>query len=86
MIDTGAMWPFVSCKLAAKLPATVQTTVPLTVTLPMGKTMAATLAIQLDILIDNFIYIEYCYILPLANPLILGNIFCISYGITLDLV
>ena len=54
MLDTVAMQPFVSCKLAAKLPATIQTTMPLTVILPMGKTMVATSAIQLDILIDDF--------------------------------
>ena len=58
----------------------------LTVTLPTGKTMAVTSAVQLDVLIDDFIYTEYCYILPLANPLILGNDFCKSCGITLDLV
>ena len=54
--------------------------------LPMGKKMVATLAIQLDMLIDNFVYMKYCYILPLANPLILGYDFYMSYGITLDLV
>ena len=85
ILDTGATWPFVSLKLAEKQPATIQTTIPLTVTLPMGKTMVATLAIQLDMLIDDFIYTYYCYILPLTNPLILGNDFCISYRITLDL-
>ena len=42
MLDTGAMWLFVSQKLAAKLPATIQTTMPLTVMLPMGKTMVGT--------------------------------------------
>ena len=48
--------------------------------------MVATLAIQLDLLFNNYIYTLYCYILPLANPLILGNDFYTSYGITLDLV
>ena len=56
MLDKGAMWPFVSHKLAAKLPATVQITTPLTIILLMGKTMVATLAIQLDLLFNNFIY------------------------------
>ena len=55
------------------------------VTLPTGKMMTATSAIQLDMLIDDFIYTQFCYILPLLNPLILGNDFCTSYGITLDL-
>ena len=85
MLGKGATRLFVSCKLAAKLPATVYTTMPLIVMLHMGKTMAATSAIQLDMLINDFIYILYCYILPLANPLIFGNYFCMSYGITLDL-
>ena len=39
--------------------------------------MVATLAIQSDMLIDDFIYMLYiyiyCYTLPLANPLLLGN-------------
>ena len=86
MLDTGAMWSFVSCKLAAKLPAIVKTMMPLTVMLPTGKTMTATSAIQLDMLLDDFIYTYYCYILPLANPLILGNNFYMSSRITLDLV
>ena len=86
MLDMGTMWSFVSYKLAAKLPAIVQTMMPLTVILPMGKTRVATSAIQLDMLIDNFIYMQYCYILPLVNPLILGNDFWMSYRITLDLV
>ena len=85
MLDTGAMWSFVSHKLATKLPATIQTIMPLTVILPARKTLVATLAIQLDMLIYNFIYIEFCYILPISNSLILGNDFCMSYGITLDL-
>ena len=75
MLDTGATWSFVSYKLAEKLPATIQTTIPLIVTLPMGKTLVATSAIQLDILIDDFIFMVYCYLLPLASPLILGNDF-----------
>ena len=85
ILDTGATWLFMSHKLAAKLPAIVQTWTPLTIMLPMGKTMVATSAIQLDMLVDDFIYTQYCHILPLANPLILGNDFCISYRITLDL-
>ena len=56
ILDTGAMWLSISCKLALKLPATVQTTLPLAVTLPMGKILVATLAIQLDMVIYNFIY------------------------------
>ena len=56
MLDTGAKWSFVSCKLAAKLPAIVQTTMPLTIVLPMGKTMVTTSAIKLDMLIDDFVY------------------------------
>ena len=55
-LDTGAMWPFVSYKLATKLPATIQTTIRLIVTLLMGKTLVATSAMQLDIYIDDFIY------------------------------
>ena len=86
MLNTGTMWSFVSCKSAAKLPAIVQTTMPLTVMLSTLKTIVATSAIQLDILIDNFVYTKYCYILPFGNPLILGNDFCTSYKITLDLV
>ena len=50
-----------------------------------GKTMVAILAIQLDVLIDNSIYTKHCCMLPFENPLILGNDFCISYRITLDL-
>ena len=42
MLDTGALWLFVSQKLEAKLLATIQTTMPPTVMLPMGKTMVAT--------------------------------------------
>ena len=57
MLDKGATWLFVSCKLAAKQPATIQTTMPLTTVLPIGKRLIATLAIQLDMLIDDFIYI-----------------------------
>ena len=56
MLDTGAMQPFLSGKIAAKLLATVQTTMPLNITLPTGKILIATLSIQLDILIDVFIY------------------------------
>ena len=82
ILDTGAMQLFVSYKLAAKLPATIQTTKPLTKMLPMGKTMVATLTIQLDMFIDDLLD---CYILPLENPLILGNDFYTSYRITLDL-
>ena len=52
----------------------------------MLKVFHPTSAIQLDMLIDDFIYMQYCYILPLGNPLILGNNFYILYVITLDLV
>ena len=85
MLDTSTTWSFVHHKLIAKLPATIQTTMPLTVILPMGKIMVVTSAIQLDMLIYNFIYILYCYILYLANPLMLGNDFCISCKTTIDL-
>ena len=85
MLDTGTMQSFVSCKLLAKLPATVKTMTPLTIILPTRKTLVATLAIQLNMLIDDPIYLSYCYILPLVNPLILGNDFYMCYGITLDL-
>ena len=56
MLDAGAIWLFISHKLARKLPATVQTTMPLTIILPTGKTLVATSAIKLDMLIDDFIY------------------------------
>ena len=86
ILDTGTTQSFVSRKLAEKLPATIQTTMLLTVILPTGKTMVTTLAIQLYMFIDNSIYTKYCYILPLANPKILGNDFCTSYRITIDLM
>ena len=54
MLDTGAIWLFVGCKLAEKLPATVQTMKPPTAILPMGKTLVSTTAINLDMLIDEF--------------------------------
>ena len=56
MLNTGAMWLFVSHKLAEKLPATIQTMKPLTIMLPSRKTLVTTIAINLDILIDDFIY------------------------------
>ena len=57
MLDTGAMWSFVSHKLAAKLPATIQTMRPLIIMLLTGKMLVATSSIKLNMLIDNFIYI-----------------------------
>ena len=86
ILDVGTTRSFASHKLAAKLPATIQSITPLITTLLTGKTLATTLAIQIDILTDDFIDTYYCYILPLVNPLVLGNDFCIYYWITLDLV
>ena len=86
LLDTGIMWLFAICKLVEKLPAIIQMMKPLIATLPKGKTLVATTAIILVMLINDFIYTEYYYILPLENPLILGNDFCISYRIILDLV
>ena len=37
MLDVGAMWSFVSCKLAEKLPVTIQDKTHLNVILPMVK-------------------------------------------------
>ena len=57
----------------------------LEVTLPTGQKVIINKVITLDLVIDNVIFTQQCFFLPITNPIILGSDFLDAHFAALDI-
>ena len=63
----------------------VQNKEQLEVTLPTGRKVITNKVITLDLIIDNVIFTQQCFVLPITNPIILGSNFLDTHFAVLDI-
>ena len=56
----------------------------LEVTLPTGRKVIMNKVIKLDLVIENVIFPQQCFVLPITNPIIMGSDFLDTHFAVLD--
>ena len=84
-MDTDTTYSFVSSQVAFYLTGEVQNKEQLEVTLPSGSKIIMNRVIILDLVIENVIFTQQCFVLPITNPIILGNAFLDTHFAVLDI-
>ena len=57
----------------------------LEIMLPTGRKVIMNKVITLDLIIENIIFTQHCFALPITNPIILGSDFLDTYFAMLDI-
>ena len=84
-MDTDTTYSFVSSQVAFYLTGEVQNKEQLEVTLPSGSKIIMNKVIILDLVIENVIFTQQCFVLPIPNPIRLGIDFLDIHFAVLDI-